>query len=157
MMLTDIFDNTINKNKMLPTEIKVIDKKIELANAFNRQLGKIIRIAESKIGRSDLNLSRLKDLIKLGKDADVCYVMERSKTKIWEVRTFIENEDESYFLNIDYGKKISDENKNKGYIEELIAAVKNTFPELKPVEKKEVWICLKIMLKSIIDYMIICN
>lgn len=142
---------------MMPTELKVIDQKIALANEFNKQVGKIIRIAESKIGRNDANVCRVKELIMLGKSIDICHILNMSSSRIWNARTYIENEDDVYFMNTDYRNEISSTNENKGFIEDLINTVKSTYTELKPMEKKEVWSCLKIMLQSVVDYMLLTN
>lgn len=135
-------------------ENQLLDKKLALADNFNRQLGNIIRMAEKQLGTGNLKLYRVKELIKLGKAIDPCYIINNAKDKVWQVREFIEKEDEAYFVSHDYSTEIQNTS-NKEFVEELIMMIKTSLPDLKPGEKKYLWCCLKEILRIVIDYMIL--
>lgn len=140
------------------TERELIDEKIKISGNFNKEVGKLFKMATMKIP-NNFELERIRKLISLGKSTDQLILIENAKDKLWEYNAEISAEQEQFFLDSTFekDKKNMSDAEDKKLVENLISIFKLYYPKLSAGEKREIWKSMKEMLRLAIAYKLICG
>lgn len=140
----------------MPKNNTINDDIPEIIERFHSIISRIIKIVDSKLP-GDIEIDRLKRIIRLARSEFPLLIMDKSKDYFWEHREQILDEDESYFLNKDYSIYIDEGDEDKEFISKLIKSFKTIFPKLSPKEKVYLWKLNKNILESVIKYKVLTN
>lgn len=132
-------------------ERNIIDEHLKIADGFNREISKLIRLTDKV--HNNTAIDRLKRLIKLGKDDNPLVLIESCKDTLWKFRDYISEENEAFFLNNEFTDDANSD--NKGFIDEVIALFKQKYIEFTGAERHVIWKIIKAMLTYSIKYMLI--
>lgn len=134
----------------------IIDQKLKLADAFNREIAKLLRLADQKM--PSLDMDQIRRLISLGKSSDPLLLIDGSEDLLWQYKNEINAENDQFFLNMNYKKEIKHPDSiSTEFIEKFIGALKTCYLTLSKNEKKVIWTCLKSMLKCVIEYKLLLS
>lgn len=129
------------------------EKEIELnktVDGFHTELSNVLKIVDAK-APGDIEVDRLKRLIRLARDEDPLYIITRSKDKVWDSRNNILAENEDYFLSTKFEQYIKKDG-NQRFIEALLTLVQNGYAAMTPKEKSYMWNINKRILQHVIKY-----
>lgn len=117
-----------------------------IVHSFHSQIAKVLKIVDSKLP-NDIEVDRLKRLIRIARDEEPLMIINKCKDKIWDSRDQIRKKDDEYFLQREYDEYIK-KDENQMFIEGLIGLFKQSHDLL---SKKEIEILWKINNK-LLDY-----
>jgi hypothetical protein len=133
-------------------ECERIDKKIKISVEFNREISKLINLTHTKF-RGNLEIDRLKRLVKLGKEADPLILIENCMEYLLKFKDEINSEKDTFFLEYDFDTMYNQaETEDKQFIQRIINLFKIKYREFSDPEKQIIWQTLKNMLCCIIEY-----
>ena len=131
-----------------------IEKKIhDLINDFNRQICKLINMADNSISNNP-NIDWLKRIVRIVKNENPNMLIYVSSDKIWENRIHIINHDINFFKTCSFDKYTQGSDHAK-MINELIKLFRDDYDKLSNKEHTMIWDCMDKMLKCIIEYRLI--
>lgn len=122
---------------------------------FHSCISKILNVVDSKLP-GNLDIDRLKRLIRLARDEDPLLVISKCKDKIWDAREHILTENEEFFLNKEYDQYIK-KDANQAFIETLVTLVKEGHQSLSDEEKKYVWEVNKDLLTAVTEFKLLTD
>jgi hypothetical protein len=129
-------------------------KKIStILDNFNRQVSRIMKIAEAK-EKDNIDVIWVRKLISLIRQENPPLILERCIDKLWDNREQIMKRDMDFFLKNSFGKYVKDDD-NKEWLTGLISMVQKKQALLSEDEKKYIWDCINKMLECVIQYRII--
>ena len=129
-----------------------IDAKLKLGDKFNREISKLVRFADTKFS-NNIEIDRLKRLIKIGKDTDPVLLIEECSINFTKFSEYINNENEDFFLQYEFEEEINDMNEeDHSFLNNIVKLFKSKFCEFSKAEKKEIWKLLKMMLEDVEQY-----
>jgi hypothetical protein len=136
------------------TDKEDTENKISLiVHDFHSQISKVLKIVDSKLP-NDIEVDRLKRLIRIGRDEEPLMIINRCKDKIWNSRDQIRARDQDYFLNRDYDEYIK-KDQNQMFIEGLIGLFKQSHDLLNEKELDILWKINNQLLNDICEYKIL--
>ncbi len=133
-------------------DVNDIDKAInDLCDQFSATIGKLLTLVETK--SKDPDIDRLKRLIKICKEEDPTFLIERCQNKLWESRDQIKTRNSDYFMKqLDVSKYIRAGSQSEAFQYRLIASVKKEYTNLTVAEENEIWTITYDMLKCAARY-----
>jgi hypothetical protein len=130
------------------------EQKISLViHDFHSQIAKILKVVDSK-RPNDLEVDRLKRLIRIARDEEPLLIMNKCKDKIWDSRLQIRGKNMDYFLSRDYNEFVKKDG-NQMFIESLINLVKRSREELNEKEIAFIWKVNNKLLDDVCEYKIL--
>ena len=126
------------------------DEINEVIENFHSVISKILKMVDSKIP-GDIEVDRLKRLVRMARDEAPLIIITKCKQKIWDSREQILARDENYFLKKKFGEYIK-KDKNQMFIEGLIDLVKRGYNMVSDKEKDYIWNLNKQLLEYVIRY-----
>lgn len=121
-----------------------------VVQAFSTDLSHMLKLIDNKLA-GNLEVDRLKRLIRIARDEEPLMIINRCKDKIWDSREKILAEDEEFFLSRKYDEYIKKDG-NQMFIEGLINLFKNGRKMLSEKESKFMWTIIKRLLATITEY-----
>jgi hypothetical protein len=120
---------------------------------FHSQIAKVLKIIDSKLP-NDIEVDRLKRLIRIARDEEPLMIINKCKDKIWDSREQIREKNKDYFLQKEYGEYIR-KDKNQMFIEGLIGLFKQSHKMLNKKEMEIIWKINNKLLDDICEYKIL--
>jgi hypothetical protein len=131
-------------------------KKIsEIIHDFHSQIAKVLKVIDSKLP-GDIEVDRLKRLIRIARDEEPLLIINKCKNKIWDSREQIVGKNEDYFLTKEYDEYIKKDG-NQMFIEGLIGLFKQSHHLLSEKERDHVWKLNNQLLEDVIEYKLITD
>lgn len=136
----------------------IIDQRMRLCDAFNREIGKLIKLCLAKFPQNG-DLERLRNLISLAKAADSAALLDGCKDYLWTYNDQIVREDEQFFLSAELPTSVTQANTTADPTKDhattaksLISMFRLHFPHFLAAEKAIIWKSIKEMLRLSIEY-----
>ena len=124
-----------------------------IIQGFHTDLSQLLKVVDIKLA-GNLEVDRLKRLIRIARDEEPLMIINKCKDKIWDSRKQILDENEEFFISKKYEEYIKKDG-NQMFIEGLINLFKNSRHMLSEKERKFMWVVIKRMLSAVTEYKII--
>ena len=124
-----------------------------IVQSFSTDISQLLKIVDAKLP-SNLEVDRLKRLIRIARDEEPLLMINRCKDKIWDSREKILAEDDEFFISKKYAEYIK-KDENQMFIEGLIHLFKNGRTLLSEKESKFMWSTIKHLLATVTEYKIL--
>lgn len=124
----------------------------QIAHNFSTHISQLLKLIDAKLA-GNLEVDRLKRLIRIARDEEPLMIINKCKNKIWDSREKILAEDEAFFISKDYNEYIKKDG-NQVFIESLINLFKNGRNLLSKKENSHMWAVVKQLLATVTEYKI---
>lgn len=136
----------IMENKLDAKMGKVLDE-------FHKCIFKILKCVDDKLS-NNIEVDRLKRLVRIARDESPFEIIDRCKNKIWDSREHIINKNEEYFLKNSFDKYIK-KDENQMFIQSLVQLFRDNHDQLTAQEKNYIWGLNLKMLNCVTEYKIL--
>jgi len=127
----------------------------DIIQHFNRQISKIFKLVESMDDiQNNLDFDWVKRVVKIAKNVNPSYIIDRSIDRLWDSREFIINRDEQFIIS-NHADKYIENDCRKEWMEGLFQFIRSKYAVLKKEEINYLWDCINNMLEAVIKYRII--
>lgn len=135
-----------------------IDKLTKTMDAFNATLLNYVNLIEKYADKKDMDVDRVKKLLKILYDESPLECLQRSAQKLVDNAEQIIKCDEKYFLNdMDYEKYIKNNSNYDVMQRNIIKKMKDKFHGLSRGEKNEIWKITNVLLQHAMEYQMLQN
>ena len=124
-----------------------------ILQSFSSDIAQLLKIVDAKLP-GNLEVDRLKRLIRIARDEEPLMIINKCKDKIWDSREKILAEDEEFFISKKYDEYIK-KDENQMFIEGLINLFKSSRSLLSKKENKFMWGTVKHLLATVTEYKIL--
>lgn len=125
----------------------------EAVQGFHSGISKIFKIIDAKTP-GNLEIDRLKRLVRIARDEDPLNIINKCKDKLWDSRERILERDQKFFMNNTFGQYIK-KDENQMFIESMINLIQTNVDNLSAKEKDYIWKIIQGLLDQVTVYKIL--